>query len=314
MNQSAPGSSAFVRAEQIFAQRLGVDLREHYVQLPGPIRRARVLETGVGAPLLFVHGGGGFASQWLPLMAAIDGRRLIAVDRPGCGLSDGFDYDGCPSPRAHAVEFLSGVLDALELARADIVANSMGGLWSLWLALDKPDRVRSLALAGCPALVVGTSTPLLMRVMSRSLTRNLLIKGMERPTTPSQMRRGFKMALGHDTDTMEAASPGVCEFFAASNTIPGAAASFVSLLHRVLRLGGAQPDCALGVDELQSLAVNPLVVWGSSDPFGDASAARRFAAATGARLEFVGVGHLPWLDDPVRVADLITVHLAEHID
>jgi len=311
MGRSAPSSEVFVAAEQEFARRLGLDVRERTVELAGPIVRARVLESGEGTPLFFVHGGGGFASQWYPLMAEIAGRRLVAVDRPGCGLSDEFDYDGCADPRAHAVEFLAGVLEALELGAVDIVANSMGGLWSLWLALDAPERVRSLALVGCPALVVGTSAPWFMRVMTRAPLRRALTKGMEGPTTPSQMRRGLKMTLGHDPETIEAASPGVSELLAAASTIPGAAASFTSLLHRVLRLRGARPDCALTADQLQVLAVEPLIVWGARDPFGDEAAARRLAAATAGRLHMAGAGHLPWLDDPARVAGLITTHLAD---
>src|SRR5258708_12323345 len=91
---------------------------------------------------------------------------MIALDRPGCGLSDGFDYSSVDDIRGHAVTFLGAVLDALGLDRARIVANSMGGLWSLWLALDRPERVSSLALLGCPALAAGTSAPAALRIMS----------------------------------------------------------------------------------------------------------------------------------------------------
>src|SRR5258708_19627400 len=91
---------------------------------------------------------------------------MIALDRPGCGLSDGFDYSSVDDIRGHAVTFLGAVLDALGLDRARIVANSMGGLWSLWLALDRPERVSSLALLGCPALAAVTSAPAALRIIS----------------------------------------------------------------------------------------------------------------------------------------------------
>lgn len=112
--------------------------------------RAHVLEAGAGDPLLLVHGGNGVGAHWLPLMTRLTGWRMIVPDRPGCGLTDGFLYDGVDM-RAHGAAFVAGVLDALEVEAASIIGNSMGGYFALCFALAHPDRVRHLVLAGGPA-------------------------------------------------------------------------------------------------------------------------------------------------------------------
>src|SRR5258708_14571481 len=159
--------ASFRVVEQRAAAEFGLTITERFLAIGTPVGKARVIEAGSGTPVLFVHGGGGFAGHWLPLLAHVSGHRMIALDRPGCGLSDGFDYSSVDDIRGHAVTFLGAVLDALGLDRARIVANSMGGLWSLWLALDRPERVSSLALPGCPALAAGTSAPAPLRIISR---------------------------------------------------------------------------------------------------------------------------------------------------
>ena len=109
----------------------------------------RVLESGDGPPLLLVHGSGMAASTWAPLMARLPGRRLIAVDLPGFGLSDPLDYGG-RSLREHAVAQLTSLLDALGLERVPIVGTSLGAMWALCLALDAPQRVSAVARARRP--------------------------------------------------------------------------------------------------------------------------------------------------------------------
>src|SRR5437868_4913089 len=111
----------FVEAERSLFAREGIAPDERYLELNRPRLRVRVLELGAGEPVLLVHGGGGSAAQWAPLLARIHGRRLLAVDRPGCGLTSGFDNRGV-NLRAHAVDFLTGVLDGLGIGAVDIVA------------------------------------------------------------------------------------------------------------------------------------------------------------------------------------------------
>src|SRR5438552_8466019 len=104
----------FEQAEEKALAHYGLEAQSRYLQLGEPQIRARVLEMGAGDPLILVHGGGSFGSVFAPLLAELMGHRLIVVDRPGCGLTDAFDYHGVDL-RAHGVAFLESLLDALNL-------------------------------------------------------------------------------------------------------------------------------------------------------------------------------------------------------
>jgi pimeloyl-ACP methyl ester carboxylesterase len=109
------------------------------------------IDAGQGDPVLFLHGGNSVAAGWIPLLALLSDRyRTLAPDRPGCGLTTKLDYSGVPF-RAHAVEFVRDVMDALGLEVASLVGNSMGGYFALVFALAEPERVSKLVLVGEPA-------------------------------------------------------------------------------------------------------------------------------------------------------------------
>jgi pimeloyl-ACP methyl ester carboxylesterase len=111
----------------------------------------RIVEAGprAGPPVLLVHGWGVTAYLWrhnvLPLAAA--GHRVIAMDLPGCGLSDVPKGEG-RFTLARLSEGIGAVLDALGIARAAIVGQSMGGKIVAQFAMDHPERVQKLILFG----------------------------------------------------------------------------------------------------------------------------------------------------------------------
>ena len=117
-----------------------------------PTRRARlsILEAGTGRAVVALHGLGGTKGSFLLSAAELSGRfRVIAVDLPGFGDSDkpiGARYDAPFFARATI-----DLLDALELERAHLIGNSMGGRVALEVGLRAPERVDRLALL-CPAL------------------------------------------------------------------------------------------------------------------------------------------------------------------
>lgn len=290
------GRTRFDRIEAELYAELGLQRQVTTVDLQAPDPLAvRVVRSGTGSPVLFVHGGGGFGATFAPLLGQIPGVAAIVPDRPGFGLSDGLDHRGLDL-RHHAVAVLTGVLDASGIDRVSVVGTSMGGLWALWLALDRPDRVDRIVQLGCPALVVGTGAPLAMRLMGkRSLGHRMLRAG------PSG-REGFAKTLarlGEPSDAISRTSERLLELGGVAMALPTFEVAWLSLLGNSLRLRGANPRWAMGEEELRGVHQPILAAWGGRDPFGGLDAARRFGATTNAKLiELPNAGHLPWLDEP----------------
>ena len=112
--------------------------------------RTNVHDVGSGHPVLLIHGSGPGVSAWanwrLVMPALSERARVIAPDMAGFGFSErpeGFAY-GMDAWVRQAV----GLLDALGIARADLVGNSFGGGLALALAIRHPERVRRLVLMG----------------------------------------------------------------------------------------------------------------------------------------------------------------------
>ncbi len=281
--------TAFRVAERALFAHHGFDASERSFSFRGGMMRA--LDVGDGVPTLFVHGGGGCAAMWAPLVEALRGRRSILVDRPGFGLSASQDLRAVDF-RQHATEVLSATLDAFSLPAVDVIANSMGGLWSLWLALDRPERVRSLTLIGAPAFTGGGSAPLPLRLLGRpGLGRAMMaLEGASPAQVDTLWRR-----MGHEP---KALSPAMHALTLALERLPTYGPAWRGLLARITRLGGPKDDCVLRDDELARIAVPTAVVWGSHDPFGGTEMGQSIARTLRGSFAIAGRGHLPWLDDP----------------
>ena len=103
--------------------------------------------TGQGNPIVFLHGLGSSGRDWEPQVTAFSGRyQVITVDMRGHGQSD--KPPGPYSIAGFAAD-AAGLMDALALGPAHVVGISMGGMIALQLALDAPERVRSLAAVNC---------------------------------------------------------------------------------------------------------------------------------------------------------------------
>lgn len=136
-------------AERALWTHWGVQPRERWVPRGTGSGRVRVLEVGQGPPLAFLHGVAVAGSSWADLASRLLDHRCLVIDRPGCGLSDPLarppGLEGLP---ALADSLLVEVLDGLEVERAHVVANSMGGYFALRAAAAHPDRVARQGEAG----------------------------------------------------------------------------------------------------------------------------------------------------------------------
>ncbi|BCY10030.1 alpha/beta fold hydrolase [Actinoplanes sp. L3-i22] len=98
--------------------------------------------VGVGEPVLMLHGGYcSLESLRAPSDALVPDHRVFAFERPGHGRSADIDGD---YGYARMVADTLAYLDAVGLESAHVVGYSDGGIIGLLLALDHPQRVRSL--------------------------------------------------------------------------------------------------------------------------------------------------------------------------
>ena len=81
------------------------------------------------------------------------------MDRPGRELQLTLRRSPRERTRDAAVEFLDGVLDELGEPSPTFVGQSGGGVWALWYALARPERVRAVVLLGSTPLLPGTRCP-----------------------------------------------------------------------------------------------------------------------------------------------------------
>ena len=277
-------------------------MEENRVYVEG--RATRYLAAGGGPPLVLLHGIGDNALDWRWIMPALARtHRVYAPDLPGSGGSAKREEDDY-SP-ASFERFLAAFLDALGIERAAVVGNSLGGLAGLRLALADPERVtalgllagaglgrrvspalRSLALPGYGRLAVawGKRPP---GAAQRALGRAALLFGRPRGIRARWLKEQYRLAR----------RPGFLE----------------AQLATVRAQVGLRGQREVVLDRLPSLRVPTLVVWGERDRVLPHAQAREAASRIpNGSLELIpDCGHLPQVERPERVAELLTRFLSE---
>lgn len=262
--------------------------------------RVRVVEAGPadGAPVVLLHGWGCSAFFWrhlIPPLAA-EGWRVVAPDLRGHGLSDR-PLDPVAYSRPGMTAHVATLLDALGIARAPIVAHSMGGAIAVQLARTAPARVPRVALFGAVGFGVVNRAEW-ARLLPPALTQAVVPKRIPRWTIAAAMRhtRGDSLL----PDPLE-----VDEYWA-----PTQFPDFVRAMHLLLHHFEWTPWRA---DELGGVTQPVLLAVGTHDPVvRPQSVAPVLARALrGAELHVAdGAGHVLPEERPAWVLERLAAFLA----
>ena len=133
-------------------------------------RNIFLAEAGSGPVVLMLHGGGPGASGMTNYSRNVEALsqhfRVIVPDMPGYGQSTkGVDRN---DPFGDLARSMLGLLDALGIAKAHIVGNSLGGGCALRMAIERPQSVGRLVLMGPGGINTtrGLPTPGLKRLLT----------------------------------------------------------------------------------------------------------------------------------------------------
>jgi pimeloyl-ACP methyl ester carboxylesterase len=233
------------------------DFDAHRSMLPTRSADLSYVTFGDGPVALFVHGIGTNALLWRNVIAALPGRRCIAVDLPLHGQSPARpDQDLSLGALADVVaEFC----DALGLTEIDLVANDTGGAVAQIFAARHPERLHTFTLTNCDT---HDNVPPEAFLPTVELAR----AGALAPTAPDLLAdlavaRRAVFSLGYE-DPNQPSLELVEAFLRPILGTPEQARQFE---HMLATLG---PDDLLAAEPaLAALTVPTLIVWGTADTF-----------------------------------------------
>jgi pimeloyl-ACP methyl ester carboxylesterase len=257
-----------------------------------PLHRRRTVrgtvsyrEAGAGPALVLLHGIGNQSGSWVRQLEALAPRfRLIAWDAPGYGDSDPLATEW-PTAAEYAAS-ARALLDALGLARAVLVASSLGALVAGAFAAESPERVAGLVLLN-PAGGYGLAEPKERQEKLDARLARLAELG------PEGMAQSLPAGMLTQTASAEARA------LAAWGTARIHPAGYTQAA-RMLARGRLVEDAARYPGPV-------LVVAGAEDGITPPAGCERIARAFphGEYRVLAGAAHLSYLDAPVVVSGII---------
>jgi len=257
-----------------------------------------ILEAGTGDPVLLVHGLGATKLSFLPTVAALaPTHRAISLDLPGFG--DSSKPLLAPYHPPFFARAVVDLMDALNIERAHVIGNSMGGRIALELGLRFPDRVRNLVLIA-PSLAWKRERPWapFVRLLRPELG---LVQATPRWVFESVVHRIIPAAA----DGWVRA--GVDEFLRAYLTPRGRVAFYAAARNIYLE----EPHGVKGFwTRLAGLQARCLFVWGRLDRLVPIAFARHVAETLPAARQLeLDCGHVPQLERPAETHAAIAAFL-----
>jgi pimeloyl-ACP methyl ester carboxylesterase len=269
--------------------------QDRYIQV-GKYNARYWAEGSQGAPVILIHGLGGFIEDWLPSFDALAAQhRVVAIDLLGHGRTD--------KPKegvyrvADLAQFVKDFMAALGIEHAHVVGHSLGGGISTRLTLMHPAVVDRLVLVSSAGL--GKEATMALRIASIPLLGELL-------TRPS--RAGVAQSarfVVHDPAVMTGE---LIELGYQMAALPGAQQAFLRTLRANGNLLGQGKNLyGTNVQGLPSITKPVLVLWGRQDQIVPSAHAQVAAKSIpGARVHiFENCGHVPMLEHPQAFNELL---------
>jgi pimeloyl-ACP methyl ester carboxylesterase len=230
-------------------------------------------------PVVLLHGMGGSHLSWPPEIRRLCGYRVFTLDLPGHGKSGGVGLQSAVDYALRVIEFM----DAALLWKATFIGHSLGGAIALTLALEHAERVAGLGLISCGArmpvpsfILENAANPATFQLACQSL-----LDGLFGPKLDARLVEQFAKRLADVRPAVLHGDLVACDAFDASLS-------------------------------LETIRVPTLVLCGDEDRITPLQFSQTLAnGIPSAALQTVdGAGHAVMLEQPRRVASLLSVFLS----
>lgn len=262
-----------------------------------------------GIPVLLVHGTGAWSEIWRETMdtLAASGFRAIAIDVPPFGYSD--KPDGAESyTREKQAERIVALMDLLKIEKIYLVGHSVGARPTVEVALKIPNRISGLVLVD-PALGFASdggsyfeqNDPywIVGKLFSIKILRNsVLATYATNPMFTKRLFRSFVSKTDSITDER-------VKIMQKPLILKNATSAQGDWLQNLI----ISKDQSLGSDfsNFKNLNMPVLIIWGSTDsvtPLEQGEKLRGLIPDSVLKI-IEGVGHIPYIEDPVQFNNIL---------
>ncbi len=277
--------------QDVFRDSIG-DMQDSILAVDADGTRLNVLDRGSGRPVILGHGYLFDHSMYDALAQNLErDHRVVRIDWRAHGASE--------MPRSSwdmkdQGEDYARTMDALEIDRAVVIGQSMGGMAALHLAMHRPHRLAGLVLIDTSA----NSEAFGARLKYAGLVLGVRLFGMRQWI----LNQAAATAFG---PTFRAAHPDVVESW--TNRWKRLDPDWVA---RTVSVPVARPSV---IDQLATITAPTLVLYGDEDRTTPRRESRRLAETIpNARLEVLPkTGHMSPIEQPDMVGKLVRAFLEE---
>jgi len=241
-------------------------------------------KAGEGEPLVLLHSLGNSCESWEQVVPALSQScTLYALDLPGHGRS------AKPSQAFLIPDYARGVrefMDELNIDRASIIGNSIGGMITVAFSAAYPERVARAVLVGCP----GWDTPAEREERLALSLSNLDADGNPRKMTMEEISARYRNP-----------TPQLLEKV---NTTRAQAGTWMGVAMRAL----CQYDITA---DLPKVCCPTLVLFGDKDELINKEQVLLGGIEGCQRAVIQNAGHLPQVDDPEAFSRVVLAFLGQ---
>lgn len=269
------------------------------------VHAARWADPSDDATAVLVHGLGGSHVNWSRLAPRLHagGWTVWAPDLAGFGLTP---LAGRSASMAHQLDLLAGFVTTVAEPPVRLVGNSMGGLLALLLAAERPELVASLVLTAPALPPIGRPDPqVASRFLLGAIPGGWWYRRVARRQSPAAQTAELVQLCVPDLNAVDHETLQAHTAIVAHRRLLGSVERAMPTATRslLLRLGPGRSRLWAAVDAVTAPA---LIVGGEEDCLVPPAVLDQLAARRPdwPRRRLPGVGHVPMLEVPDRLAEL----------
>lgn len=272
---------------------------DHFVKVGGS--NIHYWVEGAGPAVILVHGLASSAEFWQYNVRPLSrGHRVYAVDLLGFGRSEKAIAE---FSLPFGASFLADFMDNLQIERATLVGNSLGGVVCAQFAVQFPERLERLILVGSAGF--GRELQLFLRLWSVPILGGMTFSLYQR-AFPVLKRWVFYDSRSMDGEWVSGA--------AAMVRRPGVKESSLRVVRLGVDMSGQREELVRDLHlRLAHMTAPTLVIWGSHDPVvpvSHAYAAEELIPNSKVRI-MDRCGHTPQVERPQEFNQLVLDFLGE---